>query len=80
MWNNIKTWLSHITTEPDNKTTCIVRVLAIFSFLYAIGVHGWSIFANGVSFDITNFALGWSGMITTLGAALKLKTDTPEKE
>ncbi len=76
--NKLKEWLSNIFTESDNKTICTVKVLAIGSFLYAIGLHGYSIIAQHVAFDLQAFGTGWGIMMATLGAALAGKKDTPK--
>jgi hypothetical protein len=36
-------WLKHILTEPDNETTCPVRVAYFMVFMVFIGVSAWNI-------------------------------------
>lgn len=72
-------WFKDTMTEPDGETICPVRILALVGFLYALFVHGWSIFVLHAVFDLTSFGIAYGTMIATLGAALGLKTDSKGK-
>lgn len=76
MWGKIKKFLHDLSTEPDNNIFCPVRIIAIGTFLYSLGVHAFTIFYQHVAFDFQSFSLSFSAMITTLGTALKLKSDS----
>lgn len=79
MWDKLRLWISNIATESDNKTVCTVKVLAIASFLYAIGMHCYSVIIQHAVFDLQSFGTGWGIMMATLGAALAVKKDTPKE-
>lgn len=69
-------WLKQIITEPDNRTVCIARIMAI------AGVGEFLVIAGKVAlrtntFDMQGFGLGFGGLLAGVGAALKLKKDTP---
>lgn len=70
-------WLKQIITEPDNRTVCIVRLMSIAGvaeFLYlAVKVT-----LKAGTFDMQSFGLGFGGLLGGIGAALKLKKDTPQ--
>lgn len=69
-------FLQHILTEPDNITYCPVRIIGIVGCLQylVIEAHNYIVRAQ---FDPQAFALGFGGMIAGVGAAMKLKKDTP---
>jgi hypothetical protein len=75
MLAKLKKWINDIFTEPDGKTMCPVRLLAIGGFLYALITHGWTIYAQHAAFDLQNFGTSFGIMLATLGASLGLKTD-----
>lgn len=75
----LKKWIKDIFTEPDGKTVCIVRVLALIGFVYFIGAHAWSVFHLGAALNLSEFGTAFAAMIATVGGALGFKTDTPEK-
>lgn len=76
MLKNTKKWFNDIVTEPNNSTICLIRVVAILGFIYAIVTHAYSIFHLHAVFDIQQFGISFGTMLTTLGAALGLKTDS----
>lgn len=76
MWDNIKKWGRDILEEPDNHIICPIRVMAVIGFFYYIGAHAWSIIAQHAAFALVDFSTGFGIMMTTVGAALKLKTDS----
>lgn len=76
MFEYIKKAIHDITTEPDNDVVCPVRLAAIGTFVYSIGMHAYTVIWQHALFDFQNFAIAFSAMITTLGAALKMKSDS----
>lgn len=69
-------WLKQIITEPDNRTVCIVRLMSIAGvgeFLYLAAKTA----LKAGSFDMQAFGLGFGGLLGGIGAALKLKKDSP---
>lgn len=76
--NKLKQWVHDVFTEPNNNTICPVRLLAFGGFLYALFVHGWSIFVMGAAFDLMAFGGAYGVMLATLGVALGVKTDSKE--
>ena len=75
-FETIKRWVSDVFTEPDNNVICPVRIMAIGGFLYSIGVHAYSIVYQHAVFDLQQFSTAFGIMLATLGAALKMKTDS----
>lgn len=76
MWDKIKKFFHDLITEPDNAIVCPVRVMAILGFLYSLGTHAWTVFAQHVAFDLQSFSTAYGIMMATLGAALKIKSDS----
>ncbi len=75
----MREWIKKLTTEPDNSTPCIVRILAILGVLEYLVVAALNYRQHAV-FDMQGFSLGFGGLIAGIGAALKLKKDSPDKE
>lgn len=72
----MKQFLVQLVTEPNNKTFCPVRILAIaggIQYLALSGIH----FAKQSVFDPQAFAIGFAALITGMGVALGTKKDTP---
>ena len=73
------TWLKQIITEPDNRTICIVRLMSIAGvgeFLYLAAKTAM----KAGAFDMQAFGLGFGGLLGGIGAALKLKKDSPKED
>jgi hypothetical protein len=72
----IKKFFLQVFTEPDNKTFCPVRILAIAGIVefLALSVHT---FYRTSAFDMQAFGLGFAALIGGVGAALGLKKDSP---
>lgn len=80
MLDKLKTWVHNTFTEPDNKTICPVRVIAIFGTVQGLGMQSWDVFANHVAFNLEQFGIGLGAILTTAGVALGLKKDSPKKD
>lgn len=77
----IKQYIWQCVSEPDNKTICPVRVLAILGFLYFLGMNAYTTLGQGMPFNVQEFGTAFGVMMATVGVALGVKTDTPpEKE
>ena len=74
--DTLKRWVSDIFCEPDNFVVCPVRVMAVAGFAYSLGMHAWTIVVQHAQFDLQQFSTGYGIMMATLGAALKLKSDS----
>lgn len=68
-------WLKHIITGADNQTVDVARVLWIVGVLAFLGFAGYEVFKSG-HFDMTNFALSYSGLLTAGAAGVKIKAST----
>ena len=68
-----------IFTEPDNKTFCPVRILAIGGIVQYLALTTHHFLRNNV-FDYQGFGLGFAAIIGGVGAALGLKKDTPTQK
>ena len=75
-WETIKRWTSDLFCEPDNLVVCPVRVMAATGFVYSLGMQTWTIVVQHVQFDLQQFSTGYGIMMATLGAALKMKSDS----
>lgn len=75
-WETLKRWTSDLFCEPDNLVVCPVRIMAMIGFLYSIGTHAWTVFVQHVAFDLQSFSTAYGIMLATLGAALKMKSDS----
>jgi len=76
MIESIKKFFNDIFTEPNNQTVCVTRVMGILAFLYGMGAHAYGLFWQHLTFDLSQFAIGYSGMIGALGVALGIKKDS----
>lgn len=70
-------FLQHILTEPDNKTFCPVRLIALAGSLQYLTTTAINFWKHAV-FDPQAFAVGLGALLAGVGAALKLKKDTPD--
>jgi hypothetical protein len=65
-------WIKHIITGADNQTADVARVLWIVGVLYFLSCTGYEVVKFG-HFDMTNFALSYSGLLTAGAAGVKIK-------
>lgn len=80
MLEKLKTWFSHVISEPDNKTHCIFRWMILIGFVYAIGTHAYTIFWQHAAFDLKEFFTAWAYGLGGSGLADMLKKTSPIKE
>ena len=73
----MKNFFKNLITEPDNKTFCPVRILAILGILEYLVIAALN-YHQHATFDLQNFGLGFSGLIGGVGLALGMKKDTPK--
>jgi len=71
----LPTWIQNIITEPDNKTVCPVRIVAIVGIIQYLGLT-MAHYLQHALFDAQSFAIGFAAIIGGVGAALGLKKDT----
>ena len=72
----IRKILSDIFTEPDNKTVCPARLIAILGGLQYLGL-ALAHYVQHHIFDPQSFAVGFGALLGGIGVALGLKKDTP---
>jgi len=70
-------WIKQAVTEPDNRTVCIVRLMSIAGVGEFLFLAAKTTLKAG-AFDMQSFGLGFGGLLGGIGAALKLKKDSPE--
>ena len=75
----LPTFIQHIFTEPDNKTFCPVRLIALLGVLQYLGLSIAN-YAQHSVFDPQGYAVGLGALIGGIGVALKLKKDTGESD
>lgn len=71
----LPTFLQHILTEPDNKTFCPIRLIALLGSLQFLGL-GIANYVQHAVFDPQGYAVGLGALIGGVGVALKLKKDS----
>lgn len=77
MFDKIKTAISNMLTEPDNKTHCPVRIIAIIGSLQGLGMQAYDVFVQHAHIDLQAFGVGLGATLAAVGAALGFKKDTP---
>lgn len=78
MLDSAKQLVWQLVTEPNNKTACPVRLMAIAGFAQYLGVSCWHVYHTG-AFDPQAHALGLAALLAGIGAALGLKKDSGDK-
>jgi hypothetical protein len=68
-------FLQHILTEPDNKTFCPVRLVAVLGSLQYLGL-AIANYIQHAAFDPQGYAVGFGALLAGVGVALGLKKDT----
>jgi ABC-type uncharacterized transport system permease subunit len=68
-------WLKHIITDADNQTVDIARVLWIVGVLVFLGLTSYEGCKSG-HFNMGDFALAYSGLLTAGAAGVKIKAST----
>lgn len=71
-------FLRQIFTEPDNKTFCMVKVLAAVGSVQYLGLSVAS-YVQHATFDPQAYAVGLGALLGGVGVALGLKKDTPKE-
>lgn len=66
-------------TESDNRTHDVCKALAVLAFVVGLGLS-IAAFATGKAFNLTEYGTGIGAMFVGIGAALKLKPETPATE
>jgi hypothetical protein len=72
-------WIREAITEPDNKTTDPVRLLAITGSIQYLGM-GLAHYVQHHIFDPQGFAVGFGALLGGVGVALGMKKDTKPEE
>lgn len=71
----MRTIIRHFFTSADNKSGDIGRLLwALGCFIFLV-LEAYQVYISG-SFDMTNFGLGYGGLLMTGGGTLLLKKNT----
>lgn len=73
----MKKYFLDLITEPDNKTFCPVRALAILGSLQYLGL-AIAHYVQHAVFDPQGYAVGFGALLGGVGVALGLKKDTPK--
>lgn len=76
-YERFKRGVWEVVTEPDNKTVCPVRLMAIAGFVQFSVMAGYNMHHTHV-FDVQAHALAYAALIGGIGAALGLKKDSPQ--
>jgi hypothetical protein len=68
-------FFKHIITGVDNHTVDVARVLWIIGALSFLGLSAYDIYKSG-HFDMANFALAYTGLLTGGAASVRIKAIT----
>jgi hypothetical protein len=68
-------FFKHIITGIDNQTVDVARVLWIIGALSFLGLSAFDIYRSG-HFDMANFALAYTGLLTGGAAGVRIKAIT----
>lgn len=71
----MKQFFSDLFTEPNNKTACPVRIIAVAGALQYLGLAIAHYIQHQV-FDPQGYAIGFGALLGGIGVALGLKKDT----
>lgn len=74
----VKEFIMNVITEPDNRTPCVARLIAIAGSLQYLGLAIAHYIQHGV-FDAQSYAVGFGALLGGVGVALGLKRDSPPK-
>jgi hypothetical protein len=69
-------YLRELVTEPDNKTFCPLRIVALAGTVQFFVLTAAN-YVQHAQFDPQSWALGFGGLVAGVGAGLKMKKDTP---
>jgi hypothetical protein len=72
-------YLKELVTEPDNKTFCPLRIVALLGVAQFFGLT-LANYLQHAAFDPQAWALGFGGLVAGVGDGLKMKKDTPPAE
>lgn len=73
--DKIKKALFQIITEPDNKTVCPARLMAISAFVQFSAMSAYHTAHTG-TFDVQAEAIAFAALLGGIGAMLGLKKDS----
>lgn len=65
-------WLKHLITGADNQTVDVARVLWIVGVIAFLCFTGYEVYKSG-HFNMSDFALAYSGLLTAGAAGVKIK-------
>ena len=65
-----------VFTEPNNHTTCPIRVLGVLGTAQGLGLSAYQVLYKGVLFDLQAYGAGMGLLLGALGVALAVKKDS----
>jgi hypothetical protein len=69
-------FFEQMLTGKDNQTADVARVLGVVVVLTALGLEIYSVIVRGAAFDLTAFGVGMGGLLVSVGAFIRLKSNT----
>ena len=72
----MKKFFLNLVTEPNNKTFCPVRLIAIAGAVQYLAMGFLHLFRNA-AFDPQSYGVGFAALLSGIGVALGLKKDSP---
>ena len=72
-------WFRQIVTEPDNKTVCPLRIIALLGSLQYLGLSVAHYIQHAI-FEPQAFAVGFGALLGGAGVALGVKKNSNEKQ
>jgi hypothetical protein len=76
----LKTFLSNMFTEVDNKTFDLTKVMAAVAIATALGLAIYSTVIKKDTFDMSSYGTGIAALFAGVGVSLGFKKDTTPKE
>jgi hypothetical protein len=68
-------WINELFTEPNNRTLCPVRLMAVFGCVQFLTLSAWN-FARVGTFDPQAYCVGFAALMGGIGIALGTKKDS----
>lgn len=68
--------VNQLLTGKDGYTHDVVRWLAVLCVVEALALVAYAVIWRGQAFDLQAFGIGCGALFVSVGAALKLKSDT----
>ena len=76
---SVKTWLTQMFTEADNKTADLTKMLALLAIVDGLVLATYAVVVKGAMFNFSEFGAGVGILFAGLGVVLGFKKETNDK-